>query len=49
MLYEVRSANLGRVAAEGSGLVVGFDYRNLTKAALPKAIRDRIADLDSTI
>ena len=46
MLYEVRSANLGRVAADGSGLIVAFDYRHLAKAGLPAVIRERIAALE---
>ncbi len=46
MLYEVRSRNLGRIAAEGSGLIVAFDYRTLSKAALPAKIRERIAEIE---
>ena len=46
MLYEVQSRNLGRVAAEGSGLIVAFDYRRLEKAALPEVIRERIGELE---
>ena len=46
MLYEVRSRNLGRIAAEGSGLIVAFDYRSLAKAALPEVVRERIARLE---
>lgn len=39
MLYEVRSHALDRVACEGSGLIVAFDYRAGAKTALPAAIR----------
>ena len=46
MLYEVRSHGLDRLAAEGSGLVVAFDYRKLAKAPLPETIRKRIAELE---
>ncbi len=46
MLYEVRSAALGRLAAEGSGLVVAFDYRSLAKTTLPEVIRERIQQLE---
>jgi acyl-CoA thioester hydrolase len=47
MLYEVRSRSLGAVAAEGSGLVVAFDYGRLRKAALPEVLRERIAGLEA--
>ncbi len=49
MLYEVRSRSLARLAAEGSGLIVAFDYRALAKAALPKVIRERIARLEAGV
>jgi acyl-CoA thioester hydrolase len=48
MFYEVRSANLGRVACEGEGLIVAFDYRSKAKASLPETIRARIAELESS-
>lgn len=47
MLYEVRSRALGAVAAEGSGLIVAFDYRRMGKAALPEVLRERIAKLEA--
>jgi acyl-CoA thioester hydrolase len=47
MLYEVRSLSLGVVAAEGSGLIVAFDYRRMGKAALPEVLRERIAKLEA--
>jgi acyl-CoA thioester hydrolase len=47
MLYEVRSLRLDRLAAEGEGRIVAFDYRAKSKAALPAAIRARIAALES--
>ena len=46
MLYEVRSQALGRVAAEGSGLVVAFDYRSRAKTALLEPIRKRIREIE---
>jgi len=46
MLYEVRSRRLGRIACEGSGVVVAFDYRSGRKSPLPEAIRERIAELE---
>lgn len=47
MLYEVRSRRLGTVAAEGSGLIVAFDYRAMGKAPLPRAIQERIQQLEA--
>jgi acyl-CoA thioester hydrolase len=47
MLYEVRSSKLGRLACEGEGVIVAFDYRAQAKAALPEAIRAAIAALEA--
>ena len=47
MLYEVRSVKLARIAAEGEGRIVAFDYRAKAKAALPESIRQRIAELEA--
>ncbi|MEZ5314323.1 MAG: thioesterase family protein [Thermoanaerobaculia bacterium] len=44
MQYEVRSLGLDRVAADGSGRIVAFDYRSGTKAVLPDVIRARILE-----
>ena len=46
MQYGVWSVGLGRIAAEGQGLVVVFDYGAATKAALPPAWRERIEELE---
>jgi acyl-CoA thioester hydrolase len=46
MLYEVRSRSLDRIAAEGSGLIVAFDYRRQAKADLPLVIRERMQELE---
>jgi len=48
MIYEVRSHGLDRLAADGSGLIVAFDYRKLAKAPLPEEIRRRIAEVEDT-
>jgi acyl-CoA thioester hydrolase len=47
MLYEVRSRRFERLACEGSGRIVAFDYRAKSKAALPATVRERIAALES--
>lgn len=47
MFYEVQSHALGRVAADGSGLVVSFDYRRESKVALPAEVRRMIAALEA--
>jgi acyl-CoA thioester hydrolase len=46
MHYEVRSHALDRVAAEGSGIVVCYDYRRGTKTPIPVEIRARIAQIE---
>ncbi len=47
MFYEVRSRGLDKVAAEGTGIVVAFDYGDQTKTRLPDLIRERIAALQA--
>jgi acyl-CoA thioester hydrolase len=37
----------GVVAAEGSAIVVSFDYSTRTKTALPESVRRRIAEMES--
>jgi acyl-CoA thioester hydrolase len=46
MFYEVRSQALERVAADGSGVVVSYDYRRGAKTPLPAGIRAQIAELE---
>jgi len=46
MRYRVTSAGLGRIACEGTGLIVAFDYRAKAKAVLPEVIRERIEALE---
>jgi acyl-CoA thioester hydrolase len=43
--HAVGSARAGRIAAEGEGVIVWYDYRAGAKAPLPPALRQRIADL----
>lgn len=47
MEYRLVSQHLQRVAAEGSGVVVAFDYREKRKAALPETIRQNIATIEA--
>jgi acyl-CoA thioester hydrolase len=47
MRYAAVSLHHGRVAAEGSGRIVSFDYRNKCKAPLQKELRERLARLES--
>lgn len=48
MDYCVVSHKLAKVAAEGSGVVVMYDYKALTKAPLPDVLRARILALKSS-
>ncbi len=45
MKYYVKSGNSGRIAAEGEGLVVFYDYNNNCKHAVPESIRRQIEAL----
>jgi acyl-CoA thioester hydrolase len=47
MKYVVVSHAHGKVAAEGEGLIVSYNYRELAKAALPEEIKKRIEVLQS--
>ena len=47
MQYLVVSHKLQRVAAEGDGLIVIYDYQAQQKASLPDELRQRIATLES--
>ncbi len=47
MEYLIVSHRHARVAAEGVGLIVAYDYREKRKAALPDEIRRRIEALES--
>ncbi len=49
MEYAIVSHNLQKIAAEGQGVIVSFDYRENKKAPLPEEIRQRILKLESAI
>jgi acyl-CoA thioester hydrolase len=49
MRYAVVSQRLQKLAAEGEGVIVSFDYRQNQKAPLPEVIRQRIAALEATV
>ena len=44
--YRIVSLTAGEVAAEGSGVVVAYDYRANGKTALPERVRRLIAELE---
>lgn len=46
MLHRIVSQRHQRIAAEGSGVVVTYDYRTNTKASIPEPVRARIAQLE---
>jgi acyl-CoA thioester hydrolase len=46
--HRIVSQRLNRVAAEGEGIVVAFDYRTGQKAALPDEVRRRIEAHEAT-
>lgn len=47
MRYRIVSESLERVAAEGDGLIVAYDYRGLKRASLPEAVRTSIESLEA--
>lgn len=47
MHYRVVSHQHRKIAAEGEGLLIAYDYKALTKAALPEIIFQRIKKLGS--
>ncbi len=49
MRHVVVSQRHGRVAAEGEGVVVSFDYHARHKAPLPDAVRQQIETLQSAV
>jgi acyl-CoA thioester hydrolase len=49
MDYCVVSHNLQKVAAEGSGLIVMFDYKQNQKAPIPDVLRQRIEEVERGI
>ncbi len=46
MQYAVASHRHGRIAAEGDGRIVTFDYKAGSKALLPDSIREKIETLE---
>jgi acyl-CoA thioester hydrolase len=46
MGYEVFSTKHQRIAAEGEGVVVTYDYRNNKKVPIPDALRAKILELE---
>lgn len=46
MFYAVFSHTLGKIAAEGEGTIVCYDYRENRKAALPERLKARIAEIE---
>ena len=49
MEYRVVSHRLGRLAAEGKGVLVTFDFRENRKTPLPEELRLNIFDLEATV
>ena len=48
MAYRIWSEQQGRVAAEGEGLIVSYNYREGRRAPLPSAVRRAIEELEAT-
>jgi acyl-CoA thioester hydrolase len=46
MGYEVFSTKTKRIAADGEGVIVTYDYRNNVKVNIPDPLRARIMDLE---
>ena len=49
MKYLVVSQGHAKIAAEGEGLVVSYDYRAQKKAQLPDEIKERIRSLENSV
>ncbi len=49
MEYCVVSQQHQKVAAEGEGIIVSFNYRENKKAPLPEEVKQRIAALEASI
>jgi acyl-CoA thioester hydrolase len=47
-LFRDFSTSHQKVAAEGDGLIVTFDYRESKKVPVPEELRKKILDLEST-
>ena len=49
MEFAVFSRRLGKLAAEGEGVLVCFDYRQNRKAAVPAALKRRIDEIEGLV
>ncbi len=49
MEYKLVSHGHQKVAAEGEGLIVSYDYREQRKAALPEELKQRIQNLENNL
>ena len=49
MKYRVVSRRLGKLAAEGEGVLVTYDYRENRKTLVPEELRKKIALLEATV
>jgi acyl-CoA thioester hydrolase len=49
MEHCIVSHNAKRVAAEGNGVIVAFDYRQRKKARLPEDLRQRIQQVEDSV
>jgi acyl-CoA thioester hydrolase len=49
MFYALYSHTLQKVAAEGEGTIVCFDYRENRKASLPHELKQKIAELENSV
>ncbi len=47
MKYSVASHRLSKIAAEGDGVLVTYDYRNNRKVPVPEELKRNILDLES--
>ncbi|MBP9010108.1 MAG: thioesterase family protein [Smithellaceae bacterium] len=46
MGYEIFSTKTKRLAADGEGVIVTYDYRNNVKVSIPDSLRARIMELE---
>ena len=49
MRYQVESESLGRIAAEGTGLIVWYDYQKGVSCEIPENIRQAIHKIQSRV
>jgi len=46
MQFRIFSEKLQRIAAEGDGVIVSYNYRERRKAPIPQEVRRRIEELE---